>query len=221
MKHQMEYGYARKNKKDKEAIAQLRALQEAGISHKNIFIDQALEREKFRQLMACIQPGNVLVIKSLRQLGYNYYEIANEWTTFTKDLNAHIRVLDIELLDTSAKMEHISESFVSDLFLQIMSFAVKRERAYIKQRQAEGIAYAKSQGKHLGRPRIPKPLKFNETYDLWRAGGISAEEAMARLNLKRSTFERFVKERKEELKTDNKQKTFVKAPERAEEKQGA
>jgi hypothetical protein len=35
---------------------------------------------------------------------------------------------------------------------------------------------------------------------MWRAGEISADQAMARLNLKKSTFERLVKSRKEELK---------------------
>ena len=206
MKRQIEYGYARKDSKDKDAMAQLKALQEAGISPQNIFIDQPVERENYRQLMGSIQPGDILVIKSLKQLGYNYHEIFNEWSALTRDLSAHIRVLDIELLDTSIKRERINGSFISDLFLQVIFFVAQQERAYIKQRQAEGIAYAKSQGRHLGRPRIPKPLKFDETYDMWRAGRISAEKAMMQLNLKRSTFERFVREKKEELKKVPEQK---------------
>ena len=202
MKQRSEYGYARGSSKDKEAAAQLSALRESGIAPENIFVDQPTEREKFKQLMSGLQPGDVVVVKSLTQLGFTYNEILNEWTTLASTLNANIRVLDIELLDTSAKRKSLSDSFVSDLFLQIISFAARQERAYVKQRQAEGIAYAKSQGKHLGRPRIPKPSKFDDMYDQWRAGVISAEEAMARMSLKRSTFERFVKERKEELKRE-------------------
>jgi len=198
------YGYAREGSKDKEAQMQRTALHKAGIAPENLFVDQAAERGKLRQLMECIQPGDVLVIKALRQLGYNYQEIWDEWNTFSNILGAHIRVLDMALLDTSAKIKH--DSFVSDLFLQIISFAAQQERANIKRRQAEGIAYARSQGKHLGRPRIPKPLNFNEVYGQWRSGEISAEEAMVRLSLKRSTFERFVKERKEELKKEIEQK---------------
>jgi len=206
MKQQVEYGYARKTSKDKEAEAQLKALQQAEISFGNIFVDQAVEREQFKQLIEVIQPGDVLVIKSLSQLGYSYLEILNEWETFTNSLGAHIRVLDLPLLDTSARRKHIGDSFISDLFLQIISFVAQLERDRTKQRQLEGIANAKSQGRHLGRPRIPKPLKFDELYDKWRAGVISAEETMALLSLKRSTFERFVKERKEELKKDSEQK---------------
>jgi len=156
--------------------------------------------------MERIQLGDLLVIKSLGQLGYNYQEILDEWQILTNTLGAHIRVLDIPLLDTSVKIKHVSDSFTSDLFLQVISFAAQQERAYIKRRQAEGIAYAKSQGRHLGRPRIPKPFNFDDIYDQWRSGGVSAEEAMIRLSLKRSTFERFVKERKEELKKETEEK---------------
>ena len=206
MKKQITYGYARQSSREKGIEAQLAALREAGISPENIFVDRPAEREQFKQLADSVQAGDMLVVKSLKQLGYNYQEILNEWTTFTGMLGAHIRVLDMPLLDTSVKRNNIDDSFISDLFLQIVSFAVQQELAYIRQRQTEGIAYARLQGKHLGRPRIPKPLQFNETYDQWRSGGISAEEAMKRLNLKRSTFERFVKERKEELRRKNEQK---------------
>ena len=204
MKQQIKYGYTRKTSKDREVEVHLRALQEAGISPENIFVDQPAEREKFKQLTDRIKPGDLLVIKSLSHLGYSYKEILNEWATVTGILNAHIRVLDIEFLDTSVMRKNVNGTFVSDFFLQIISFAAQQERINIKQRQAEGIAYARSQGKHLGRPRILKPVNFNETYDRWRAGVISAEEAMVQVCLKRSTFERLVKERKEELKKEAK-----------------
>jgi len=202
MRQQVKYGYARESRKDKKAGIQLTALRGAGIPPENIFVDQPSEREKFKQLMDSIQPEDVLVVKSLCQLGYNYQEILNEWKAITTIQEAHVQVLDIELLDTSAKREEASGEFISEVFQQVIAFVAQQERNYIKHRQAEGIAYAKSQGKHLGRPRIPKPENFNEVCDIWRGGVISAEEAMIKLGLKRSTFERFVKERKEELKKE-------------------
>jgi len=200
MKQRIEYGYARGFSKDKEAAIQLSALQEAKILRENIFVDQAGEKEKLKKLTNNLQAGDLLVIKSLSQLGYTCNEILNEWTTITNTMGAHIRVLDMNLVDTSVKRKTISDSFVTELVLQIMTFVAQQERDHIRQRQAEGIAYARAQGRHLGRPRIPKPINFNYMYDQWRAGVISAEEAMAKMSLKRSTFERFVKERKEELK---------------------
>ena len=206
MEQRIIYGYAQKTSKDKEATEQLTALHEAGISPENIFVDQPGEKEMFQQLTDGIQAGDMLVLKSLVQLGYSYHEILDKWKTLTQELGAHIRVLNIELLDTSVKRTQVDGSFISDFCSQILSFAARREREYIKQRQAEGIAYARSQGKHLGRPRIPKPLKFDEVYDRWRSGGISAVEAMTQMNLKRSTFERFVKERKEILRKESEEK---------------
>ena len=200
MKQLIRYGYARRTSRDRKAEAQLSALHEAGILPENIFVDQPAEKEKLNQLRDCAKPGDILVVKSLSQLGYSYKEILDEWVNITGTQGVYIQVLDIELLDTSVKKKHVDGTFISDLFLQIISFAAQHERDRIKQKQAEGIAYAKSQGKHLGRPRIPKPENFDETYDQWRAGVISAEEAIIQVRLKRSTFERLVKERKEELK---------------------
>ena len=48
MKTQIEYGYARKGSKDKEAEEQLTALLEAGISPEDIFLDGPAEREELR-----------------------------------------------------------------------------------------------------------------------------------------------------------------------------
>jgi len=202
MRQQVKYGYARESRRDKKANTQLAALRGAAISPDNIFVDQPSEREKFKQLMERIQPGDVVVVKSLCQLGYNYHEMLNEWKTITDTHGANVQVLDVELLNTNSERWKASGSFAPEFFTQVVSFVAQRERDYIKQRQAEGIANAKEQGKHLGRPRIPKPENFNEVCDIWRGGVISAEEAMIRLGLKRSTFERFVKERKEELKKE-------------------
>jgi DNA invertase Pin-like site-specific DNA recombinase len=196
----MEYGYARMSSKDQKAEEQVKALKGTGIAPKNIFVDNPGEKEKFHLLKDSMSQGDVLVVNNLSQLGYTYNEILKTWVALTKEHDAHIRVLDMDLLDTTIKRKGLPESFVSDLFLQVITFISEQERAYIKRKQAEGMALAKERGKHLGRPSIPKPENFNEMYDRWRSGEISAIEAMILMGLKRSTFERFVKERKGELK---------------------
>jgi len=216
MKHRTKYGYARESSKDKKAVAQLTALRGVGIPQENTFVDLANERERFVELTELLRSGDMLVIKSLSQLGYNYQEMLKEWKTLTEEQGCHIKVLDLELLDTSIEKKEAKDSFVSELFQQIIAFVAQQERNYIRQRQAEGIANARIQGRHLGRPRIPKPEIFNEIYDIWRAGVISAEEAMIRLGLKRSTFERFVKERKEELRKELQELQDIKERERQE-----
>ena len=66
------------------------------------------------------------------------------------------------------------------------------EREYILQRQHEGIAIAKEQGKYTGRTATI-PLNFDKVGAQWRAGEITAVEAMKSLILSKSTFYRMVK----------------------------
>lgn len=72
------------------------------------------------------------------------------------------------------------------------SSIAQQERETIHQRQAEGIAAAKAKGKHLGRPRVEKPGNWDEVITAWKAGEITAIEAMRRTETKRSTFYKLV-----------------------------
>ena len=57
-------------------------------------------------------------------------------------MGVDIKVLDMPLLDTSY-CKDIMGTFIADLVLQILSFQAEQERAFIKQRQAEGIEQAR------------------------------------------------------------------------------
>ena len=76
--------------------------------------------------------------------------------------------------------------------LTIFGAVAELEREYILQRQKEGIAIAKTKGIYRGRKPIRHP-DFSKVVSLWRAGKITAAEAMRRLNMKPSTFYRKVK----------------------------
>lgn len=69
----------------------------------------------------------------------------------------------------------------------------KREKK-IKQRQAEGIEVALSKGVKFGRPKQSITKEFVDTYQVWKAGEITAVAAMKKLGLKPNTFYRRVKE---------------------------
>ena len=75
----------------------------------------------------------------------------------------------------------------------VVGTIAEQERATIRQRRAEGIAAAKAKGKKLGRPSITAPDNWSEVYASWRAGAITAKEAMHRTGLKRSSFYKLVK----------------------------
>ena len=79
-------------------------------------------------------------------------------------------------------------TFIADLVLQILSFVAETERRNIKQRQAEGIAAARSRGVKFGRPLSDLPDNFEEVCRMWKAGEITGMAAAKKCNMPMSTF---------------------------------
>ena len=78
--------------------------------------------------------------------------------------------------------------------LTVFGALAELERENILERQREGIAIAKEQGKYRGRkPQDVDPEKLREVCARWRAGDITATAAMKELGLKANTFYRRVK----------------------------
>ncbi|CAN7598121.1 recombinase family protein [Peribacillus frigoritolerans] len=48
---------------------------------------------------------------------------------------------------------------INNIIIEVYTSMAEQERETIKQRQAEGIAVAKTKGKHLGRPLLELPLR--------------------------------------------------------------
>jgi DNA invertase Pin-like site-specific DNA recombinase len=84
-------------------------------------------------------------------------------------------------------------TFISDLVLQILSFVAETERQNTKQRQMEGIRIAKEKGKHLGRPKQILPKNFNSIKQKYLNSEISSSDACKILQMKKSTFYKYVK----------------------------
>lgn len=98
------------------------------------------------------------------------------------------------LLDTTLNKDLLG-NFISDLILQVLSFVAEQERSNIRERQAQGIAIAKEQGKYRGgKKRIKIPNNFAEEYGKWQLGQQTAKVTMEHCLLKRTTFYSLVKE---------------------------
>ena len=138
----------------------------------------------------------VTVIISLDRLGRNYSEIRSQWEHITQTLQADIKVLDMPLLDTTAANGTLDGRFIADLVLQILSYTAEKERENIRKRQRQGIDIAKAQGKHLGRPQAEYPTEWDQIYNQWQDGDITATKAMELLDMKRTTFYKLAKEYK-------------------------
>ena len=99
------------------------------------------------------------------------------------------------VLDTT-RTEGLIGEVISDIVLQLLSYVAEQERAFIKQRQAEGIKLAKEKGNRLGKPPIEYPENWDNVYNVWKSGAITAREAMKQLNLKPTSFYKLAKKYK-------------------------
>lgn len=187
------HGYARVSSKDQNEARQIAALKEYGIADRDIYIDKAsgkdFKRPEYQRLLNVLRKGDLLVVSSLDRLGRNYTEVQEQWRYIVNELDVDIKVLDMPLLDTRTNGDNIDTRFVADLVLQILSYVAQKERENIKERQAQGIAYARARGKHIGRPKAEYPDNWRQVYDLWHnQKKITAKKAMEMTGLKRNTF---------------------------------
>jgi len=143
-----------------------------------------------------IREGDLLYLDALDRLGRDYDGIIREWKYITRDLNADIVVLENETLFDSRKFRSMGDlgKLMEDQFLSLLSYVAEQERKKNKQRQAEGIEVAKSNGVRFGRRKYEINEDFIQVYDEWKSGLITATEGMKRLALKPNTFYRRVKE---------------------------
>ena len=107
------------------------------------------------------------------------------------------------LLNTASSPEDLTGLFISDLVLQILAYVAETERAFIHQRQAEGIALAKSRGTRFGRNKKAVPDDFYVYYQKWKNGEISTRKASALLDMNHVTFYRRCVEESEKRNSHN------------------
>lgn len=193
----MEYGYVRVSTKEQNEGRQVVALREFGIEARRIYMDKQsgkdFERTGYKRLLRKLKNGDTLVIKSIDRLGRNYEEILAQWRLITKEKGANIVVLDMPLLNSGSDRD-LTGTVIADIVLQLLSYVAQTEREFIRQRQAEGIAAARTRGVRFGRKPKPRPDRFPELKQAWQTQKISAREAAKQLEITHSTFLRWVRE---------------------------
>lgn len=193
------YYYARVSSREQNLDRQLAAFAAVGAQERDIITDKEsgkdLDRSGYTALKTTLlRRGDTLVVKSLDRLSRNKSDIKNELQHF-KENGIRLKVLDLPttLVEYPAGQEWVLD-MVNNILVEVLASIAQQERETIRQRQAEGIAAAKAQGRHLGRPPAVKPDNWDAVIARWRAGKITAVEAMQQTGLKRSTFYKFTGE---------------------------
>lgn len=155
-----------------------------------VFIDKIsgknMERPMLKEMMGFVRSGDIVVVESISRFARN-----------TRDLLELVDQLVAKGVQFVSMKEKIDTSTPSGKFMLTVFGAVAQlERDYILQRQKEGIAIARANGKYQGRKKIQND-RFDEIYEKWKNNEITATQAMKLLNYSKTTFYRRVKEMKE------------------------
>lgn len=194
------YGYARVSTKEQNLDRQILELKKYIDDERDIITDKQsgkdFDRVGYRSLReTLLRKGDTLIVKSLDRLGRNKQAIKDELEYFRK---AGIRV---QILDLPTTMIDVPDGengswiidMLNNMMIEVLASMAEQERLTIRKRQAEGIAAAKLKGKHLGRPKAEYPSDWAKVYEIWKAGNITAVQAMQELNIKKATFYKLAK----------------------------
>lgn len=143
------------------------------------------EREQLKACMAYLREGDELYVYSISRFARN-----------TKDLLTLVEELTsrgVEFISLKEKVD--TRTPQGKFILTVWGAMAEMEREQILERQADGIAAAKSRNVYKGRQPIKIDEKaFQRVVASWKREEITAREAMNRLGLKPNTFYRRVKE---------------------------
>ena len=180
----MNIGYIRVSTEEQNPARQQALLRELDVDE--IFLDKAsgkdTDRPELKRMLAYVRKGDTVIVESISRFARN-----------TRDLLELIEQLTTKEVEFVSKKEAIDTSTPTGKFmLTVFAAVAELEREYILQRQREGIALAKEQGKYLGRAPLSLPDNFDAVVAQWRRGEITAREAMRRTGLRPNTFYRRV-----------------------------
>lgn len=193
-------GYVRVSSKDQNEERQIVNMRKIGIDERDIFIDKKtgsnMDRENYQAMKRYARSGDTIVFDSLTRLGRTMNDILEEFKYY-EEQKINLEFLKEPFINVTYNgnaTNDVIQSAIQKATATILSAFAEKERQDIRQRQAEGIALAKSQGKHLGRPRTQITQEFIDAYNQWKKDEITAAAAMRQSNItSSSTFYRVVK----------------------------
>ena len=181
----MKIGYIRVSTQEQNTIRQEVLMKSLGVDE--IYIDRMsgknANRPELQKMMEYVRKGDTVIVESISRFARN-----------TRDLLELVEKLTAKGVEFVSKKEAIDTTTPTGKFmLTVFGAVAELEREYILQRQREGIAIAKEQGKYKGRKPIDAP-EFEQVAANWRNGAITASEAMRTLHMTKKTFYRKVRQ---------------------------
>ena len=180
----MKIGYVRVSTEEQNTARQEIMLRELGVDE--LFVDRAsgknADRPELNRMMNFVRRGDTVIVESISRFARN-----------TRDLLDLVEQLTAKQVEFVSRKEAIDTTTPTGKFmLTVFAAVAELEREYILQRQREGIAIAKQQGKYRGRPPKVHP-DFERIAARWQKGEITAVQAMKQLGMSKTRFYERVK----------------------------
>lgn len=139
-------------------------MQELGVDE--VYIDRLsgknTDRPEPKKMMDYVRKGDTVIVESISRFARN-----------TRDLLVLIEKLTEKGVEFVSRKEAIDTTTPTEKFmLTVFGAVVELEREYILQRQREGIAIAKAQGKYTGASRLSEAILMR-----WKNSGVRVPSA--------------------------------------------
>ena len=196
----MIYGYVRVSSKTQSEERQVSTLKNQGIALDNIFIDKEsgkdFNRNAWKDLMAKLVVGDIIVIKELDRMGRNNKEIKENFELI-KNKGCYLEFLENPLLSTKGKSK-IEIELIQPLVLHLFGYLAEKEREKILIRQKEayeimevdekGRRISKKKNKVIGRPNKIENLTTEQKRYIkaWIDGSIKISDCIKNTGIKKT-----------------------------------
>ena len=141
------------------------------------------ERPQLQAMLEYVREGDTVVIESLSRLGRSVKDLI--------EINEELTKKGVALESKKEKIETLTSS--GRLMFNVIAAIAQFKREIMLERQREGIAIAKAEGKYKGRKEIAKPSNWDDVISRWKVRELTATKAMEELGLKRTTFYKLLK----------------------------
>jgi len=183
----LKIGYVRVSTAEQNTQRQEISLQDFLVD--KMFVDKAsgksAERPELKKMMEYVRDGDTVVVESISRFARSARDLL--------ELMEKLSEKDVKFI---SKKEAIDTATPAGRFmLTVFAAVAELEREYIRDRQREGIALARAQGKYKGRKPGIYP-GFDYLVEQTQKGNITATRAMRKLGMSKSTWYRKIRERR-------------------------
>ena len=175
----MKIGYIRVSTQEQNTMRQEVLMESLGVDE--VYIDRMsgknTNRPELQKMMEYVRRGDTVIVESISRFARN-----------THNLLELVEKLTAKGVEFVSKKEAIDTTTPTGKFmLTVFGAVAELERESILQRQREGIAIAKEQGKYKGRKPTDAP-EFEQVTAKWKSGAITSAESMQILHMKKRPF---------------------------------